>query len=155
MSVGQIEHAARIAVVDPARSDVLGRQALQYPFKSLGLGAGEAFVEFVALGEVAEGSSKLQPWQRAQSWSPRIHVPPRKPEPVHAGVDLEVDGHRSPSGSAGLREALGHFHGTDTGFEVQFQHVRHLVGQAFPQQQNWGGDAGIPEFLGFSEGEDC
>ena len=118
MSVRQIEYAAGIAVVDPARSDVLGRQALQYPFKSLGLGAGEAFVEFIALGEVAQRPTKFQGGQRLQYRSPRIHVPPRKPKPVHAGVDLEVDGHRSPSGSAGPREGLSHLDRTDAGFEV-------------------------------------
>ena len=32
--------------------------------------------------------------------------------------------------------------------------MRHLVGEAFPQQQNRGGNARVAEFLGFSEGED-
>ena len=118
MSVWQIEHAAGIAVVDPLRLNTQGCESFQHPFESLGLGAGKALVEFIALGEVAQRPTKFQGGQRLQYRSPRIHVPPRKPKPVHAGVDLEVDGHRSPSGSAGPREGLSHLDRTDAGFEV-------------------------------------
>ena len=154
MGVGQVEYAARIAVVDPARTDALFGEGREHRLESPGLGAGEALVEFVTLGEVAEGPAELEPRKLPQVAAPGVDVPPGEPEPVHAGVDLQVDGHRLPALLPGPREGLSHLHGTHAGFEIQLQHVRHFVGEAFSQDQDRGGDAGIAEFLRLAERED-
>ena len=154
MGVGQVQYAARIAVVDPARTDALSGEGREHRLESPGLGAGESLVEFVALGEVAERPAELEPRKPPQVAAPGVDVPPGEPEPVHAGVDLQVDGHRPSAFLPGPRERLGHVQRADAGFELQFQHVRHLIGQPFSQDQDRGGDAGIAEFLRFAERED-
>ena len=154
MGVGKVEHAARVAVVDPARADAEGGQSLQHRLESPGLGAGESLVEFVALGEVAEGPSELKPCEFPQTAAPRLDGPPREAEPVHAGVDLQVNGHGLAALPGDFRESLGHLDGSHAGFQVQIEHVWHLLLEPFSQEQDRGGDAGISELLRLAERED-
>ena len=65
-----------------------------------------------------------------------------------------MDGHRSAPFTGGLREGLGHLDRSHTGFQVQLQHVRHFFREPLSQNQEGRSDAGVAEFLGFSERED-
>lgn len=63
-------------MVDPARTDAFGGKVVEHRLESAGLGARESLVEFVALGEMAEGPAELEPRKIPQALAPRVDGSP-------------------------------------------------------------------------------